>query len=172
MLFSKIFKFVNNELPRWFAMVAYSYLALIILFEVIRRYMFNASSPWGEMTARYAFVYLAYIAAAEAIRLRKHIQIDLIIKNLSKRIRLIFDLYIDLLTTGLALLVIYYSVQVIKIQWQVDIVMEAADINMAFAHIALPIGWGLIILRISQVWIQRCRPSESSPLREQDGRSE
>lgn len=172
MLFSKIFKFVNNELPRWFAMTAYSYLALIILFEVIRRYMFNASSPWGEMTARYAFVYLAYIAAAEAIRLRKHIQIDLIIKKLSKRIRLIFDLYIDLLTTGLALLVIYYSVQVIKIQWQVDIVMEAADINMAFAHIALPIGWGLIILRISQIWMQRCRPGESSPLREQDSRSE
>ncbi len=153
-------------------MTAYSYLALIILFEVIRRYMFNASSPWGEMTARYAFVYLAYIAAAEAIRLRKHIQIDLIIKKLSKRIRLIFDLYIDLLTTGLALLVIYYSVQVIKIQWQVDIVMEAADINMAFAHIALPIGWGLIILRISQIWMQRCRPGESSPLREQDSRSE
>ena len=138
--------FVNDDLPVWFVRIAYSYLSLIILLEVIRRYVFSASSPWGEMTARYAFVYLSYIAAAEAIRLRKHIRIDLIIKKFPKWLQNVFDFYVDLLTTGLAVLVIYYSMQVIKIQWTVDIVMESANLNLAFAYAALPIGWGLLVI--------------------------
>ena len=149
--------FVNNDLPLWFVRIAYSYLSLIILLEVIRRYIFSASSPWGEMTARYAFVYLSYIAAAEAIRLRKHIRITLIIDKFSPRLRSMFDLYIDLLTTVLAVLVIYYSLQVINIQWSVNIVMESANVNLAFAYAALPIGWGLLIIRIVQTWYGRLK---------------
>ena len=132
------------------------------MLEVIRRYVFSASSPWGEMTARYAFVYLSYIAAAEAIRLRKHIRITLIIDKFSDRLRNLFDLYIDLLTTGLAVLVIYYSVEVIQIQWTVNIVMESANVNLAFAYAALPIGWGLLIIRIVQTWHTRFQPATSS----------
>ena len=129
MQYSRAAVFVNNVLPTWFVRIAYSYLSLIILLEVVRRYVFSASSPWGEMTARYAFVYLSYIAAAEAIRLRKHIRITLIIDRFSRQVRRYFDLYIDLLTTGLALVVIYYSLQVINFQWSVNIVMESANVN-------------------------------------------
>lgn len=161
MQLGRAISFVNDDLPVWFVRIAYSYLSLIILLEVIRRYVFSASSPWGEMTARYAFVYLSYIAAAEAIRLRKHIRIDLIIKKLPRSLQNVFDLYIDLLTTGLAVLVIYYSTQVIKIQWTVDIVMESADLNLAFAYAALPIGWGLLVIRILQIWYYRCKSAET-----------
>ncbi|MXW47830.1 MAG: TRAP transporter small permease [Gammaproteobacteria bacterium] len=157
MQLSRTVAFVNNDLPLWFVRIAYSYLSLIILLEVIRRYIFSASSPWGEMTARYAFVYLSYIAAAEAIRLRKHIRITLIIDKFSPRLRSMFDLYIDLLTTVLAVLVIYYSLQVINIQWSVNIVMESANVNLAFAYAALPIGWGLLIIRIAQTWYERLK---------------
>lgn len=162
MQFSRILAFVNNDLPAWFVKIAYSYLSLIILVEVIRRYVFSASSPWGEMTARYAFVYLSYIAAAEAIRLRKHIHINLIIDKFSKRMRSLFELYIDLLTTGLALLVIYYSIEVIRIQWSVNIVMESADVNLAFAYAALPVGWGLLVIRISQIWYKKFSPDDTT----------
>lgn len=158
---NRIIAFFNNDLPVWFVRIAYSYLSLIILLEVIRRYVFSASSPWGEMTARYAFVYLSYIAAAEAIRLRKHIHIDLIINIFPRWLRNLFDFYIDALTTGLAILVIYHSVQVIKIQWAVNIVMESANVNLAFAYAALPIGWGLLVIRIVQIWYQRCRSTEA-----------
>ena len=162
MQFSRTVAFVNNELPLWFVRIAYSYLSLIILLEVIRRYIFSASSPWGEMTARYAFVYLSYIAAAEAIRLRKHIRITLIIDKFSIRLRYLFDLYIDLLTTVLAVLVIYYSSQVINIQWSVNIVMESANVNLAFAYAALPIGWGLLIIRIAQTWYERLKHTDDA----------
>lgn len=162
MRFNRVVSFINIDLPTWFIRIAYSYLSLIILLEVIRRYVFSASSPWGEMSARYAFVYLSYIGAAEAIRLRRHIRIDLIINKFSKRLQNLFNLYIDLLTTGLAVIVIYHSWQVIQIQWSVGIVMESANLNLAFAYAALPIGWGLLIIRIIQIWYERLRSSETA----------
>lgn len=150
-----IIQFFNRTIIKWFIITAYSYFCLIILVEVIRRYAFGASSTWGEMTARYAFVYLTYIAAAEAIRYGRHIRIDLIPKRLSRRGEFLLALYIDALTVLLAGVVIYYSLELISIQWSVGIVMTAADVNMAFAQAALPLGWALMVVRILQNWGDR-----------------
>ena len=56
----------TQQLERWLITLFYGYFCLIIVVEVVRRYVFGSSSNWGEMSARYAFVYLVYIAAAEA----------------------------------------------------------------------------------------------------------
>ena len=47
----------------------------------------------------------------------------------------------------------YYSLELMEIQWSAGIVMSAIDLNMSFAHAALPIGWLLIIVRIIQNWV-------------------
>ena len=40
-----------------------------------------------------------------------------------------------------------------SIQIEVGIVMTAADVNMAFAQAALPLGWALILIRLVQGWV-------------------
>lgn len=145
-------KFINDRLIPWFVGFAYAYFCLIILIEVVRRYVFGDSSPWGEMTARYAFVYLTYVAAAEGIRQSRHIKIDVVPNLLPKAPKLFLRLYTDALILTMAVLVIYYSIELINIQWTAGIIMPAADLNMAFAHAALPLGWSLIIIRIIQNW--------------------
>ena len=143
---------LDEKVVKWFVIGTYSYFCLIILVEVVRRYVFGASSPWGEMTARYAFVYLTYVAAAEAIRHRRHIRIDIVPALLPPRAGKWLQRYIDALILVLAAVVIYYSLELIRIQWTVGIVMTAADVNMAFAQAALPLGWTLIVVRVIQSW--------------------
>jgi TRAP-type C4-dicarboxylate transport system permease small subunit len=41
--------------------------------------------------------------------------------------------------------------------------MTAADVNMAFAQAALPLGWTLIIIRIVQNWIDRSYSGGTQP---------
>ena len=142
----------DEKVVKWFVIGTYSYFCLIILVEVIRRYAFGASSPWGEMTARYAFVYLTYVAAAEAVRHRRHIRIDIVPALLPPRMGAWLQRYIDALVLALAAVVIYYSLELIHLQWTVGIVMTAADVNMAFAQAALPLGWTLIAIRVIQSW--------------------
>ena len=146
-------KFFDGKWVRAFIVLTYSYFCLIILIEVIRRYAFGDSSAWGEMTARYAFVYMTYAAAAEGIRQKKHIRVDLIDKIIKPKSLTMLNVYYDILVTIVAILVIYYSLKLINVQLTFGIVMTAADINMAFAQAALPLGWTLILIRITQNWL-------------------
>ena len=146
-------KFFDGKWVRAFIVLTYSYFCLIILIEVIRRYAFGDSSAWGEMTARYAFVYMTYAAAAEGIRQKKHIRVDLIDKIIKPKSMILLNIYYDILVTIVAILVIYYSLKLINVQLTFGIVMTAADINMAFAQAALPLGWALILIRITQNWL-------------------
>ena len=146
-------KFFDGKWVRAFIVLTYSYFCLIILIEVIRRYAFGDSSAWGEMTARYAFVYMTYAAAAEGIRQKKHIRVDLIDKIMKPKSMTLLNIYYDILVTIVAILVIYYSLKLINVQLTFGIVMTAADINMAFAQAALPLGWTLILIRITQNWL-------------------
>ena len=144
---------IDGRLIRLFIAMTYSYFCIIIMTEVVRRYVFGDSSAWGEMTARYAFVYMTYMAAAEAVRQKKHIRVDLLDRLAPPGIVKLIKIYSDLLVTALALIVIYYSISLMSIQIEVDIVMTAADVNMAFAQAALPLGWALILIRLVQGWV-------------------
>ena len=146
-------KFFDGKWVRAFIVLTYSYFCLIILIEVIRRYAFGDSSAWGEMTARYAFVYMTYAAAAEGIRQKKHIRVDLIDKIIKPKSMTLLNIYYDILVTIVAILVIYYSLKLINVQLTFGIVMTAADINMAFAQAALPLGWALMLIRVTQNWL-------------------
>ena len=149
---SFLYKFFNGKWAHAFVIITYSYFCLIIMIEVIRRYVFGDSSAWGEMTARYAFVYMTYIAVAESVRQKKHIRVDLIDRLVSVKKLKWIKIYSDFLTVVISVLVIYYSIELMKLQIMVGIVMTAADINMAFAQAALPLGWGLILIRLAQNW--------------------
>ncbi len=149
-LISQILSFFNGPFVKWFVIFSYGYFFAIILIEVIMRYLFNFSTTWGEMTARYAFVYFAYIAAAEAFRHDEHIRIDFVPSILGKNGRVLLETYIDFLCIVISFCVIWYSISVMQIQLMANIRMHALPLNLSIAEAALPIGWGLMLIRIVQ----------------------
>jgi C4-dicarboxylate transporter DctQ subunit len=148
---------IDQNIEKWLIGITYSYFCLIILVEVVRRHLFSATSVWGEMTARYAFVYLVYIAVAEVARTRDHISIDAVPRMLGPRGRLALHVYFDVLYLVLAILVVWYSLKVMRLQLDTDTLMTGFDVNMAFAHAALPLGWCLLIYRVIQRFIRTVR---------------
>jgi TRAP-type C4-dicarboxylate transport system permease small subunit len=158
----RIWSKIDSHLERWLIAAFYGYFCLIILVEVARRYLFAASSVWGEMTARYAFVFLVYIAAAEVARNRNHIRIDLVPSLLGPRARFALYVYFDILYLILAALVIHYSLQVVGISIANNTLMTGFDLNMAFAQAALPIGWLLLVFRVVQRFQRTLRSYRAS----------
>lgn len=143
-------RFIDGPLVKILVVSAYAYFFLIILSEVFMRYFFSHSTNWGEMTARYSFVYFAYIAAAEAFRYDEHIRIDLLPNKLGVRGRKVLETYSDFLCILISIAVIYYSIKLMNIQQMANIRMHALPLNMSWAQAALPFGWGLMIIRILQ----------------------
>lgn len=152
--FAKAWRIFDENVEKWLIVPTYGYFCLIILVEVIRRYVLADTSVWGEMTARYAFVYLVYIAAAEAARTRSHVHIDLVPRLVGSRARFFLYVYFDVLHLVLAILVIRFSLQVMEIQISANILMTGFDVNMAFAQAALPLGWGLLAYRVMQRFVK------------------
>lgn len=149
-MLKRLWTIIDTKLESWLIVASYAYLVLIILIEVVRRHAFGASSEWGEMTARYSFVFLVYVAAAHICRNRDHIRIDLIPRALSHANRLWLYLYFDALHLLLVALTAYYSVGVMRLQIENDVLMTGLDLNMAFAQVALPIGFLLLGYRVVQ----------------------
>ena len=158
----RVLLFLDGPLVKWFVIFFYGYFFAIILAEVMMRHFFNHSTSWGEMTARYSFVYFAYVAAAEAFRYDEHIRIDYVPNLLGRFGREILETYIDILCIAISVCVIWYSIVVMDVQLMANIRMHALPINMAFAEAALPIGWSLMIIRILQRMRRRFFPSDEA----------
>lgn len=148
---------IDARLEQWLVCITYSYFCIIILVEVLRRHFFGASSTWGEMTARYAFVFLVSIAAAEVAKTRDHIRIDLVPRLLGPKPRFLLYLYFDFLYLLLAALVVFYSLRVLQISVTNNTLMTGLDVNMAFAQAALPLGWTLLAYRVVQRFFRTVR---------------
>jgi len=145
-----LWKKIDDGFETWLMVACYGYLVLIILAEVVRRHLFGASSEWGEMTARYAFVFVVYIAMAEIARNRNHIRIDLVPQLLGARKRLFLYLYFDFLHLVLVVLTVYYGLNVMRLQIENEVLMTGLDLNMAFAQAALPIAFFMLGYRVIQ----------------------
>lgn len=151
----KALRVLDDQLESWLIVFFYGYFCVVVLVEVIRRYVFSSSSSWGEETARYAFVFLVYIAVAQVAKNRDHIRIDIVPRRLGPKGRFILYLYFDLLYLVLCGFVFFYSVKMLQLSIRNDIsMMGFMDVNLAYAQAALPFGTALLVFRVIQRFIR------------------
>lgn len=142
----------NGE--RWLLLILYCFIVYVIFIEVVRRFVLLYSSVWGEETARYAFIYLVWIGAAAAVRERAHIRIDVILHYLPPRGVAAVYLFGDILTAILACLALYWSLDPVLVSLKFGNVTDGLRIVRAWFLVAVPLGFGLILLRLVQSMIR------------------
>lgn len=75
-------------------------MTVVVLLQVIMRYIFNSPLTWTEEFARYLFVYITFLGAALLIYERGHLYVEIIFNNLPIRIRKILQLILDVIILG------------------------------------------------------------------------
>jgi len=140
----------DRDGERWLLLIFYSYIVAVIFVEVLRRFVFQYSSIWGEETARYAFIYLVWVGAAAAVRDRAHIRIDIIFKFLPPRGVALLYLLGDLVTLVFACAAFYWSYESIATSIRFDAATHGLRINQAWFTFAVPFGFTLIMYRLYQ----------------------
>ena len=138
----------NGE--RWLLLVLYAFVVSVIFVEVVRRFVFQYSSIWGEETARYAFIYLVWIGAAAAVKDRAHIRIDIIFKFLPTRGVAILYLFGDIVTLVFACAALYWSLESVGTSLRFGAATHGLRINQAWFSFAVPFGFSLILIRLVQ----------------------
>lgn len=131
----------------------YAFIVAVIFIEVIRRFVLNYSSIWGEETARFAFVYLVWIGAAAAIKERSHIRIDVIFHLIPRPAIPYLYLFGEIATLMFAIIALYFSFESVLSSIRFDSLTSGLRINQAWFTAAVPFGFSLIIIRLVQsIW--------------------
>ena len=137
----KLVKKLDAGLEEWLMLGFYAFIVAVIFIEVIRRFVLNYSSIWGEETARFAFVYLVWIGASAAVKDRSHIRIDVIPY---------LYLFGEFATLLFAFIALCYSFDSVAASIKFESLTSGLRINQAWFTTAVPFGFALIIVRLIQ----------------------
>ena len=141
---------LDRNAERWALLVFYTMLVATMAVEVIRREVFAYSSIWGEEVVRYAFIYLAWVGAAAAVRERAHIRIDVIFNYVGPRAKALLYILGDLVMLAIALLALWWSLETVSVSWRFGSVSHGLRVSMVWFLMAVPIGFGLMVFRLLQ----------------------
>src|SRR5205823_4899177 len=118
--------------------------------EVVRRFLFNFSSLWGEEAARYAFIYLGWIGASYAIKQRAHIRFDFLTRLLPPRVAGCVFLFSEIATLVFACFALYFSMQSLMTMMRFDALSPALRVSQAWFAAAIPFGFAMMVVRVIQ----------------------
>ena len=148
---------IDENAERWLLLVFYVMLVVTMAIEVLRREVFSYSSIWGEEIVRYSFIYLAWIGAAAAVKERAHIRIDVLLHYLGNRSKAIVYIFGDLVMFAVALVALYWSFETVLVSAKYGSVTDGLRISKVWFLAAVPLGFSLMIFRLSQSLLRDLR---------------
>lgn len=123
-----------------------SAMFLILLAQVIMRYVFSRPLTWSEEAARFIFVYVSFIGISYAYRQKGHIRMEVVVNLFPQAFRRGLEVLINLGTIALFCYMIPFSFRFIGIQAGVK--ATATHIPMSIVYTALPLGMALSCVRL------------------------
>jgi len=141
---------IDRNAEKWALLVFYTMLVVTMAVEVLRREVFAWSSIWGEEVVRYAFIYLAWIGAAAAVKERAHIRIDVLFNYVSPQVKTMLYILGDLAMLAISVLALWLSFESVEVSWKFGSVSHGLRVSMVWFLMAVPIGFSLIIFRLVQ----------------------
>ena len=146
----RLLRALNAKCELWLMLWLYGYVISVVFVEVVRRFVLDYSSLWGEETARYTFVYLTWIGAAYAIKNRAHIRIDLFSNALPPRGRALLNILASVCAIVFAGFALYWSLEPVTVSFRFGSVTDGLRITKAWFLLAVPFGFALVLWRALQ----------------------
>ena len=150
----RLLKALDRNAERWLLLVFYVTLVGTMFIEVVRREVFAYSSIWGEEVVRYAFIYLAWIGAAAAVKERGHIRIDVLMHYVPPRAKAALYMLGDVVMFAVALVALYWSWEALHVSWRFGSVTHGLRISQTVFLFAVPFGFALVIVRLVQSFLR------------------
>lgn len=153
----RAFRWIDDYLEYTLSFLFYVYLTAIIFIEVIRRYILNDSSSWGQETAIYAFIWMTYIATAKGVKERTHLSVTILVDRFGRNGKFATAMLSDVCFFVLAAVVFYYSAVALSQSIEFGQTMRGVRLPMWLALVGVPLGWLLIMFRVVERSVKMIR---------------
>jgi len=119
-------------------------MSVIVLWQVILRFILNWNNSWTELTAILIMSWFIFLGAAVGVRENYHLGFDVLLYVLPKGSKKILRTISDVMVAAFAIGMIYYGWQLMVLQW--DERMPALGISGAYRYLPLAAGGVLTLL--------------------------
>lgn len=135
------------------------YVTVVVIFvQVICRYVLQVALPWTEEFARFAFIWLIFLANAMAERQKEHFRVSYFVEQAPRRVRYVFWVFGELLIFTFFIWLFMDSLQFVRMgKRMISTVMQ---LRLDWIYWALPAAIVLGLLNRSRnvVVVLRERP--------------
>ena len=126
-------------------------MTVAVAAQIVCRYIFGLPLDWSEEMARFAFIWCIYMGASLATMRRKHLKIDAALFLFPRALRPWVELLGKVLFLAFALILVYASWEhMARITWLRPQLSPAMRSPMGIAYAAIPLSFGLIVIRLLQ----------------------
>jgi TRAP-type C4-dicarboxylate transport system permease small subunit len=143
----------------YLSMACVTLMALLVIAQVILRYVFNDPLTWSEEMARFTFIFLAFLGIGAAYGRRRHMFIDALVIELPPRLKRIVEFTVAGIATAFLVAVIGITTRTIVELYRMDITTPALELPMAYIYLVIPLGLSALI---AQIWIDLFKERRSS----------
>lgn len=128
-------------------------MVILILIQVIGRYIFQSAPSWTEEMARYIHIFQVWIGASYAVKIQKHIRIEAFLNIFSGITRKFLESLSIIIWFLLALFIAIFGTQLVLHSLRNGQVTPALQIPMWIPFLAIPFGGiGMSIRLIEQLF--------------------
>ena len=121
---------------------------LVIFYQVVMRYVFNASPAWTEELARFLFVWMSWLGMSLTQKRGEHICIELLTQKLKGKCLAATTIIAHILTIVICVVLVRYGYVVMELVMRTNQTSAALKFPMWIVFLACPFSCALMILRL------------------------
>lgn len=169
-LFKRAIKWLDDNIERVLLMVMLLAIIFLMSYQTLGRYIFvkvlgmNMNLAWTEELARFLFVWMTYLAVPISIRERNMIRVTALVERFSKRWQDALWITADVLFLVLGGGIFYYGIAHVSMLSTFPQTTAVLGVQYAHVYLILPLGFGLILIRLAQDVVRMYKESGVRPL--------
>lgn len=149
----KLLRFLNDHFEEYLLVVLMVVEVVVVFAQVVTRYVFHSPLAWSEELARYMFIWLVWIGAAYATKLRKNIIIDVVASKFKGNVKLISEIINFVLFVVLMLFMLWTTSTVMMQVYESNSIGTGTHLPMWIVWLSLPLSMALNLLRYTQNFV-------------------
>jgi TRAP-type C4-dicarboxylate transport system permease small subunit len=132
----------------WLSVLTLSGMTILIVIQVILRFVFNAPLAWTEELARYLFIWMTFVVGVVAARRGQHIGVELLVNMLPSAGRKAIGVFSNLVTTAFFGVISYYCISL----WGKLSSQKSPATGLPISYVYLGIIMGSIFMGLYFLW--------------------
>lgn len=151
-------RWLDKNTERYLILVAYTMMALIIVYAVFERFVLKSQIPWSSSIPIYLFLWVTWIGCSHNVRKRTHLVFNDVRIRASYKFQFILMCLDAVLWYVFGAIVLYFTIEQTQLVYQnFAIVQGTDDVMQWWFYLATPVAWSILLIRVTQNLIEDIR---------------